>query len=215
MALETILDDVLDAGSKVRIVRLFVVRTDDFIASGREIARLTALSPPAAHAALRSLLDARVLGREIVGRQHLYRLNSRARLVRDLLRPLFVSEAALGEGVGAFLEKQLAGAGLRGSVVSAILYGSLAAGRTRESSDCDVAIVARDARAKARLEKAFPETIAAEFFGEFGFHVDPYVKTAAEFRRKLRRNEPPVATLMKGYRMLFGKDPVELLGGPR
>ncbi len=213
MALETILDDILDSRSKARVVRLFALRTDDFLASGREIARLTALSPPAAHAALRSLLDARVLGREIVGRQHLYRLNSRARLVRDLLRPLFARESALREDVGAFLEKKISGSGLRGLVVSAILYGSLAVGRAGESSDCDVAIVARDARAKARLEKAFLETISAEFFGEFGFHVDPYVKTAAEFRRKLRRNEPPLTTLMKSYRMLFGKDPVEILGG--
>jgi predicted nucleotidyltransferase len=213
MALETILDDILDARSKVRVVRLFALRTDDFLASGREVARLTALSPPAAHAALRSLLDARVLGREIVGRQHLYRLNSRIRLVRDLLRPLFVRESALREDVAAFLEKRISGSGLRGVIVSAVLYGSLAAGRTREFSDCDVAVVARDAPAKTRLERAFCETISGEFFREFGFHVDPYIKTEAEFRRKLGRKEPPLTTLMKGYRMLFGKDPIEFLRG--
>ncbi len=211
MALETILDEVLDGRPKVRVVRLFALRTDDFLASGREVARLTVLSPPAAHAALRSLLDARVLAREIVGRQHLYRLNGRARLVRDILRPLFARENGVREDVGAFLEKRIADLRLRPAVVSAVLYGSLAAGRTRESSDCDVAVVARDARSKTRLEKAFRETIAAEFFGEFGFHVDAYIKTEAGFRRKLRRNEPPVATLMKAYRTLFGKDPIEFL----
>jgi predicted nucleotidyltransferase len=211
MALETILDEILDGRSKVRVLRLFALRTDDFLASGREIARLAALSPPAAHAALRSLLDARVLGREIVGRQHLYRLNAQARLVRDILRPLFVREAGVREDAGAFLEKKIAEAGLKASVMSAVLYGSLARGRTRDASDCDVALVTRNARDKSRLENAFEETIAAEFFAEFGFHVDPYVKTEAEFRRRLRRNEPPVATLMKSYRTLFGKDPIEFL----
>ncbi len=144
MTLETPLDDILDARSKVRVARLFALRTDDFLASGREVARLTALSPPAAHAALRSLLDARVLGREIVGRQHLYRLNSGTRLVRDILRPLFTNESGVREDIASFLERRLAQAGLRGSVVSVVLYGSLAAGRTRESSDCDVAVVARE-----------------------------------------------------------------------
>lgn len=211
MGLETILDELLDGPSKVRVLRLFALRTDDFLASGREVARLTALSPPAAHSALRSLLDARVLGREIVGRQHLYRLNSGGRLVRDLLRPLFAREAAIREDTGAFLEKQLAATGLRRSVVSAVLYGSLAAGRTRESSDCDIALVAGNVRDKVRLEKAFQGSIAAAFFAEFGFHVDPYIKTEAEFRRKLRRNEPPLTTLMKSYRTLFGKDPIEYL----
>ena len=33
MALETILDDIFDARSKVRVVRLFALRTDDFLAS--------------------------------------------------------------------------------------------------------------------------------------------------------------------------------------
>jgi len=211
MALETILDEVLDGRSRVRIVRLFCMRTDDFLASGREVARLTALSPPAAHAALRALLDARVLGREIVGRQHLYRLNARARLVRELLRPLFVREAGVRDAVGPFLEKRIAALGLRAAVVSAVLYGSLASGRTREASDCDVAFVVRDARARARLEEAFRETLAEEFFGEFGFHIDPYIKPASEFRGKLRRGEPPVGTMMKNYRTLFGKDPIAFL----
>jgi predicted nucleotidyltransferase len=211
MALETILDDVLDSRSKVRVLRLFALRTDGFLASGREIARLTSLSPPAAHAALRSLLDARVLGREIVGRQHLYRLNSGARLVRDIIRPLFAREGGVRDDAGAFLEKRIAEKSLRGSVVSAVLYGSLAAGRTRDSSDCDVAVVTGNVRDKSRLEKAFQDTIAAEFFAEFGFHVDPYIKSEAEFRRKLRRNEPPLTTLMKSYRTLFGKDPIEFL----
>ncbi len=211
MALETPLDAILDARSKVRVARLFALRTDDFLASGREVARLTALSPPSAHAALRSLLDARVLGREIVGRQHLYRLNSGTRLVRDILRPLFANENGVREDIASFLGRRLARAGLRASVVSVVLYGSLAAGRTRESSDCDVAVIARDARGRGRLEKAFLETLSAEFFREFAFHLDPYIKTEAEFRRKLRKREPPVATLMQGYRTLFGKDPIELL----
>jgi hypothetical protein len=209
----TILEGVLDARSKVRIARLFAMRTDDFLASGREVARLTALSPPAAHAALRSLLEARVLEREIVGRQHLYRLKTRSRLVRDLLRPLFLGEASTADAMGPFLQARLAKTGLSALVVSAVLYGSMATGRAREDSDCDVAFVASGARAKARLEKALGDRIAAEFFGEFGVHLDPYVKTEEEFRRRLRRGEPPVSTLMTGYRLLFGKDPITLLGG--
>ena len=210
--LSTILDAVLDGRSKVRVARLFALRTDDFLASGREVARLTALSPPSAHAALRALLDARVLVREIVGRQHLYRLNARSRLVRVLLRPLFHGEASVGNDIGPFLEARLAAAGLSGQVVSAILYGSLAAGHAREGSDCDVAFVAPGARAKARLEKTLGDRIAGEFFAEFGVHLDPYVKSEEEFRRRLRRAEPPVSTLMKGYRTLFGKDPILFLG---
>ena len=67
---------------------------------------------------------------------------------------------------------------------------------------------------KLELGRAM-ELLRAEgaLFGEFGVHLDPYVKTEAEFRRRLRRREPPVSTLMKGYLLLFGKDPITLLGG--
>ena len=75
MALETILDGILDSRTKLRIIRFFASRTEAFTASGREIAKWTALSPPAAHAALKDLLDRKVLKREILGKQHLYRLD--------------------------------------------------------------------------------------------------------------------------------------------
>ena len=211
MVLETPLNELLDAGSKIRILRLFALRTDDYLASGREIARLTALSPPAAHSALKELLDRGTLAREIVGRQHLYRLNPANRVVRDMLRPLFLREQGLKQDVRGFLLRELEGSGLMNAVVSLILYGSLASGRTHEASDCDVAVVTADSSAKFKLDRFFTETLAARFHEEFGFHIDPYIKTVAEFNRKLRKNEPPVSTLMTSYETLLGRDPMDLI----
>ncbi len=211
MALETPLDSILDAGSKVRILRLFSLRTDDFLASGREIARATALSPPAAHSALKELLDRSLLVREIIGRQHVYRLNPAHRVVREMLRPLFLKERGLKQDVRVFLLRELGASGLMGSVMSLILYGSLASGKTHEASDCDVAVVALDASSKFALDRFFTQILAARFHAEFGFHLDPYIKTAPEFRRKLGKNEPPVSTLMANYETLHGKDPMDLM----
>jgi predicted nucleotidyltransferase/predicted DNA-binding transcriptional regulator len=211
MMLETPLDAILDTGSKVRILRLFMTRTDVFLASGREIARSTSLSPPAAHSALKDLLDRGLLAREIIGRQHLYRLNSANRIVRDLLRPLFLKERGLKQDIRAFLLRKLQASGLVGGVVSLVLYGSLASGRTHEASDCDLAVVAADSSAKFALDLFFTESLAPLFHAEFGFHVDPYIKTVAEFRRKLLRNEAPVSTLAANYETLHGKDPMDLM----
>ena len=53
--------------------------------------------------------------------------------------------------------------------------------------------------------------ISDEFNEYFGAHLDVYVKTADEFRMKLRKHLPPVSTLMKSYSVIFGKDPLEVL----
>ncbi len=211
MTLETPLNAILDSGSKLRILRLFASRTDDYLASGREIGRAASLSPPAAHAALKELLDRGVLIREIIGRQHLYRLNPSNRIVRDMLKPLFLKERGVKSDIRDFLLRELKARDLMAGIVSLILYGSVASGRTHEASDCDVAVVTTDAAAKFALDRFFSETLAARFHAEFGFHVDPYIKTAAEFGRKLRKGEPPVSTLLQNYETLHGQDPLDLM----
>jgi predicted nucleotidyltransferase len=210
MALETILDGILDSRTKVRIIRLFVSRTEAFAASGREVAKWTALSPPAAHAALKSLLDRKVLKREILGKQHLYSLDRSGRIVRDVLMPAFRREGALKEDIRNFLLRRIGDAEAEGLIVSLVLYGSLALGKTHEASDCDIAVVVIHPKAKERLEGLFQDKITSEFYTEFGVHLDPYVQTLGEFRMKMKKKRPPISTMMLGYEIIMGKDPIEI-----
>jgi len=210
MALETILDGILDSRTKVRIIRLFVSRTEAFAASGREVAKWTVLSPPAAHAALKSLLDRKVLKREILGKQHLYSLDRSGRIVRNILIPAFRKEGALKEDIRDFLLRRIEDMDAAGLIVSLVLYGSLALGKTHEASDCDIAVVAIHLKAKERLEKLFQDGITGEFYSEFGSHLDPYVQTLEEFRTKMKNKRPPISTLMLGYEIILGKDPIEI-----
>lgn len=210
MTLETILDGILDSRTKVRIIRLFASRTEAFTASGREIAKWTALSPPAAHAALKILLDRKVLKREILGKQHLYSLDRSGRIVRNILIPAFRKEGALKEDIRNFLLRRIEEAEVTGLVVSLVLYGSLASGGTHEASDCDIVVVVKHPKAKERLEGLFQDKITSEFHAEFGVHLDPYVQTLEEFRTKMKNKRPPISTLMQGYEIILGKDPIEI-----
>jgi len=179
------------------------------MASGREIARLTSLSPPATHAALKSLLDGKIMKREIVGKHHIYKLDSGNRIVRTMIRPLFLKEKCLKDDIKRFLLGSVDSPEARDGLVSMILYGSLSSGLTHEASDCDIAVVARDSGTRDLLEKAFRETIADSFHSEFGVHLDPYFKTVEEFSGMMRDGLPPVSTLLSGYEVVFGKDPLE------
>jgi predicted nucleotidyltransferase len=206
MPMEMKLDDILDTKSKVKIIRLFTSRREDFMASGREIAKLVSLTPPAAHAALKELHNQDILKRDIIGKQHIYRMNYTSRLVKDILYPAFKKERSIKDDIANFLLKKIKTYKVRG-IISIILYGSNAKGETHERSDCDIAIITKDVKSKKTIEEIFIEKISAEFYEFFGISLDTYIKTEKEFISRLKRKLPPVSTLIKAHAVIYGKDP--------
>ncbi len=209
MAIDRILDSILDANSKIRIVRLFVNRRRDFMSSGREIARLTGLSPPAAHAALKELYNQDVLKRDILGKQHIYRLNTNNRIVRNILIPAFKTEKSVKQDIIKFIKRKILQKKLKNDIVSVVLYGSIQRGNVKKG-DVDIAIVVKDSKVKARVEREFTEKIADEFREYFGVYLDVYIKTKKEFRKRVISNKPPVSTMLESYFVIYGKDPRNL-----
>lgn len=203
------LDYILNTGSKLKIIRLFISRRQDFMASGREVARLIGLTPPAAHAALKELYNHDILKREIIGKQHIYKLNFNNRIVRNILLPAFNKEQAIKEDIFNFLRTKVQEKKLKTDIISLILYGSVVTGKTDQKSDVDIAIITKNITEKKRLEKIFSEEIAEQFYDYFAVHLDIYIKTQDEFSQRLKKNQPPVSTLMQSYSVIYGKDPLE------
>lgn len=210
MSIEKPLDSIFNTGLKVKIVRLFISRREDFMASGREIAKLVNVSPPAAHAALKELYDQDILRMDIVGRQHIYRINTGNRIVKNILAPAFKKESSLREEVIEFLKKQIKKEKIEKMIVSMILYGSLQTGETSDKSDVDIAVIVEKADYKEKIEKIFIEKISNEFYDYFSLHLDSYIKEKKAFVIRLRKNQPPVSTMVKSYCVIYGKDPKEL-----
>ncbi len=210
MAIEKSLDNILNTSSKVKIIRLFTSRREDFLASGREIARLTGITPPAAHTALKDLYNQDILKRDIIGREHIYRLNANNRIVHDILKPAFKKEHSVKEDIFKFLKEKIKEKRIEGKIVSLVLYGSLQAGNTDEKSDVDIAIVTRNELAKKQIERIFIEDISHQFYEYFGANLDSYIKTKDEFIKRLKENQPPVSTMMRSYSVIYGKGPLDL-----
>lgn len=207
MPIEKRLDDILNTKSKVKIIRLFASRREDFMASGREIAKLVSLTPPAVHAALKELYNQDILKRDIIGKQHIYRMNYASRLVRDILQPAFQREHSIKDDISNFLRGKIKTYKLRG-IISLILYGSITKGETHERSDCDIAVIVKDTKSKKLIEDIFIEKISSEFYEYFGISLDAYIKTEKKFKGRLKKGLSPVSMLMKSYIVIYGKDPI-------
>ncbi|MCK4905371.1 nucleotidyltransferase domain-containing protein [bacterium] len=210
MAIEKSLDNILNSRSKVAIIRLFVSKTDDFRASGREIAKLVHLSAPAAHTALKGLYNQGVLKLDIIGKQHIYNLDSKNRTVKEMLRPMFEKEISVKEEIKDYLIKQIKQIDVQNKIISCILYGSLEKGETTDSSDVDVAVIIGNEKDKTEVEEKFLNNIAVNFKEYFKLNLDAYIKTKDEFRLRLKKNLPPVSTLMKSYSVIWGSEPLDI-----
>ena len=210
MVIEKALDNILNTNSKIKIIRLFISKREDFIATGREIARLTELSAPAAHASLKELYSQDVLIRNIIGKQHLYKLNLKNRTVKNILFPAFNEEHSVIKDMINFLKNEIKTKKLKDIIVSLIFYGSFQKKSATETSDVDIAVITKNKANRAQVEKLFLEDISSRFHEYFGAHLDVYIKTQEEFIKRLRKNQPPVSTLIESYTMVYGKDPLDM-----
>ena len=203
------IDEILDSPSKLAILRVLASRKG-FKATGREIAKLSGYSVPSTHETLKDLHAREVLLLDIIGKQHIYSLNEENRLVQKVIHPMFKTESGFKEEIRDFLLDEVKKTQLKSKIVSLILYGSAQQGTARSGSDVDVAVVARTASDVKKVQDTFFSQIAAHFKEYFGAQLDLYVKSAAEFRQRLKKNQPPVSSLIKSYFVLYGKEPLEV-----
>lgn len=210
MAIEKSLDNIVNSRTKIAILRLFISKTADFKVSGREIARLIGFSAPAAHTALKELFNKGIFKLDNIGNQHIYSLDVNNRMVQKILKPMFKGEFTFKQEVKDFLVNQIKEEKLNKKIVSLLLYGSLEKGQTHDTSDIDIAIVIKSDKDEKKIEDKFLNEIAVKFHAYFKVHLDVYIKNSNEFCMRLKKNLPPVSTLMKSYSVVYGKDPLEI-----
>ncbi|HBG62192.1 MAG: hypothetical protein A2Y03_00700 [Omnitrophica WOR_2 bacterium GWF2_38_59] len=203
------INEIMDSPSKLAILRVFASH-EGLKATGREVANLTGYSVPSAHESLKDLLARNILVREIIGRQHIYSLNEDDRIVQKIIRPMFEVENNYKEEIRDLLLEEIERAGLKNTIVSLLLYGSVQKGTANKSSDVDVAVVVAKSTDVDRVFEVFNSKIEERFRAFFGLHLDFYLKPTAEFRKLLQKNSPPISALMKSYSVLYGKEPLEV-----
>lgn len=203
------INEIVGSPSKLAILRVLTSRMG-LKATGREIAKLCGFSVPSTHESLKDLHARNILNLEVMGNQHIYSLNESDRIVQRIIRPMFEAENNYKGEIKDLLLAEMKKAGINGAVVSLILYGSVQTGEADEKSDVDVAVVVDKANNEKRIAEIFNSAIAQRFKAYFGVHLDCYVKSASDFRKRVKGNLPPVATLMKSYSVLYGKEPLEV-----
>jgi predicted nucleotidyltransferase len=203
------LEKILDSKTKVAILRVLSAGVGRRM-GGSEIARSAGFSIPSTHDSLKALHAAGVVTMELLGNQHVYALNRKDRIVQKVILPMFKAEGSWKKDAKDRIVQGIKDSGILTSVVSVILYGSVQQGSAKPGSDLDLAVIVKATGDLGKVKDAFLGPIAADFAAYFGMSLDAYIKTAEEFSRMLKRNSPPISTLMKAYYVLYGKEPMEI-----
>ena len=159
----------------------------------REIARATNTQPGTLRRELAQLADAGVLSREKLGNLVRYKADS-ACPIYDELRGILKKTA----GVADVLREGLAS--LSDKISVAFVYGSVASGAERRSSDIDVMVVG---------SASFEEVVGALHSSQEQLRreINPNVYSSAEFKKKAKEKGSFVARVLKEPKLfILGKE---------
>jgi predicted nucleotidyltransferase len=89
-------------------------------------------------------------------------------------------------------------------MISAVLFGSIAAGAEKADSDIDVLIVIKDRADKGRIEKILDE-LSLDVSKMFGNFFSPVVIAASQLKQRYRRRDKFIIDMVNEGKVISGK----------
>lgn len=202
MQYHNLIEELLGQKSKVRILRHLVVNGIED--SGRRIAADINMSPTKCHEALADLVDQGAVRVNVKGKMYLYSLNKGAYIVDAIIEPLFIKERDLINTVIFDVAEAI-----KKDTLSIVLFGSIAKREELPYSDIDILVVAKDGQAKRRIKKKL-EDIAIDIHRKYRNELAPYVLTATEYLKRIKKKDGFIKDIEKSGRLVYGKTLIEI-----
>ncbi len=199
MRIDRPLDDILGNRNHVRVLRHLVLFPSPVI-TGRGIARELGMSHVSCIRSLNELEAVGALVRKRVGTSAVYEAPESSILFSKMLKPLFVKEAGLLDGLlGSLLD------GIEKQIQAVFLYGSVVRSEATTSSDIDLLVVLKSGVKKAEIAKKLNGN-RGEVYGLYlvGVHVITY--SYNEYQKHKRQGLPLINKVLSEGRLLLGKE---------
>ena len=169
------------------------------------------MNPVTAHRSLRDLYEATVLNFQKVGNSFMYSLSDDHYLVQEVLRPLFEREKSAAERLSELFRRNLR-VSLKANILTAVLYGSIARGEERPTSDLDLLVLVPSEAAKRKVRPML-DRFCEMAMSRFANAPSLQLNTVREAQEKIRRGLPLFRNILKHHRILWGKSLEEVLDG--
>ncbi len=196
MQINNVLNAVFSAQSNMIIMRAMI--NYNLGITGREVSRITGLSPRACLNSLSSLESLGIIKRLRGGRDHSFQLNTRHFLYSEVISPLLIAEKKFQDAIKKDITYKL-----KGKCRSIYVFGSVARKEDSSGSDLDVCIVINNKKDQRTLENEITE-LSKDIIQKYGITLSPFFITANDFTHKYNLNKAPVADIVKEGILIYG-----------
>lgn len=176
------LAETLFSDYRRRVLSLLLLRPDEHY-HVREISRLTGVPAGSLHRELKSLADAGLLSRHSTGNQVRYQADRDCPIFHELAG-IFRKTCGLSDVIRAALQP------LSPAIKAAFIFGSVARGEEKATSDVDVCVIGT---------ASFTEVVLAlaDMNRKLGREINPVVMPCDQFTAKLAADEQFTTRVMK------------------
>lgn len=202
MALHDYTPDILGNKSVLRTLRT-LLRYKGKIFTIRELAKTAGLSHPETSKVVKMLERRRIVNIEIIGKAYRVTPNEDSYFLNAVIQPLFEAEKETLGSLLSTIRPFFARGGKK--IISAVIFGSVAKGQEKETSDVDLLVIAEDKEyASFCVGKANSEVVS-----KFGLTLSPLIMNRQQFIQK--RNSLLEKSIVESYKAVYGKDLREIL----
>jgi len=200
-----ILDTVFSSRSNIVILR--ALKSYSVGVSGREVARLTGLTPKSCLKTLTLFENTGIITRIRGGRDHIFNLNRKHFLVEKAILPLLDAELNFFDSLKKEIKSKL-----QKKCSSVYVFGSVARREDTLKSDLDICVILNNEIREELLEIAISD-LRKNIFTEYGVSISPFYITQKEFIKRARSKKPPLPDILENGIYIFGNQINKLING--
>lgn len=197
------LDEILNQGSKVKILRFLFNNDAEF--TGRAIARGSGLSVSYSYEILQDMHREGLIEVKRQGSALIYKLRRDNYIVKNILKPLYKKEKNIYKDIVAIIKKTLAAE--KKGVCSIAIFGSVATGTENFMSDIDLLVITRDVISKRKVDHLM-DNLTVIMAKKFNVAVSPYLLTISEAKSKYKQKVKLMQSIIDNNRLVYG-EPIE------
>ena len=200
MQFHNYLESLLGSRVSIRLVRA-LINYEGKIFTVRKLAEAAGVSSSEAALVVQELEKFGLLRIQPVGRSYLISLNNKSYILAKILKPTIKAEEGTLDELVSILKRNLNDK----SIISAVLFGSVAMKREREDSDIDVLVISNDFEAASWFTSKAREEISSIF----NSRLSPLIMSERELLAK--KNGRLVSSILHNYLPIKGRDLKEVI----
>jgi len=200
MQFHNYLESLLGSRVSIRLVRA-LINYSGKIFTVRKLAEAAGVSSSEAALVVQELEKFGILRIQPVGRSYLISLNNKSYILAKILEPTIKAEEGTLDELVSILKRNLNDK----SIISAVLFGSVAMKREREDSDIDVLVISNDFEAASWFTSKAREEISSIF----NSRLSPLIMSERELLAK--KNDRLVSSILHNHIAIKGKDLKEVI----